>query len=198
MAKIIFLGPPGSGKGTQAARLSELLSVPHISTGDILRTHVAQQTDLGQKAKAFMDRGDLVPNQLILDMVQDRLHQPDTEQGWILDGFPRNVAQATFLEEVVLQQKDDNSSETTEDDSSINIVNLEVPDEVLIQRLVERGARDRRSDDNEETIRHRLQVYREETAPLIEYYRDRNQLSVVNGNLSMDEVTAELKKTIAA
>ncbi|MDY7021827.1 MAG: adenylate kinase [Cyanobacteriota bacterium] len=197
MVKVIFLGPPGSGKGTQAARLSELLSVPHISTGDILRTHVAQQTDLGQKAKAFMDRGDLVPNQLILDMVQDRLHQPDTEQGWILDGFPRNVAQASFLEEVVLQQKDHNSSETTEDDSSINIVNLEVPDEVLIQRLVERGARDRRSDDNEETIRHRLQVYREETAPLIEYYRDRNQLNVVNGNLAMDEVTAELKKTIA-
>ena len=193
MVQVIFLGPPGSGKGTQAARLSELLAVPHISTGDILRTHVAQQTDLGQKAKAFMDSGDLVPDQLILDMVQDRLHQPDAQKGWILDGFPRNVAQATFVEEVVLQQKAENGSGNLDDDP-VSIINLEVPDEVLIDRLLARG----RADDSEETIRHRLQVYHEQTAPLIQYYRDRNQLSIVNGNLSVDEVTAELKKAIAA
>ncbi len=193
MVQVIFLGPPGSGKGTQAVRMSELFQVPHVSTGDILRTHVAQQTDLGRKAKAFMDRGDLVPDDLILNMVQDRLHQPDAQKGWVLDGFPRNVAQATFVEKVVLQQKMENGSQTTEH-KSLNTINLEVPDEVLIERLLARG----RADDCEETIRHRLQVYHEQTEPLIEFYRDRNQLSVVNGNLPVDQVTAELKKAIAA
>ncbi|MCG5058724.1 MAG: adenylate kinase [Limnoraphis sp. WC205] len=193
MVQVIFLGPPGSGKGTQAARVSELFQVPHISTGDILRTHVAQQTDLGQKAKAFMDRGDLVPDGLILDMVLDRLHQPDAQKGWILDGFPRNVAQATFIEQVVLQQKAENASENAQD-KSLNTINLEVPDQVLIERLLARG----RADDCEQTIRHRLQVYHEQTEPLIQFYRDRNQLSVVNGNLSVDQVTAELKKAIVA
>ncbi|KKD39374.1 MAG: adenylate kinase [Limnoraphis robusta] len=193
MVQVIFLGPPGSGKGTQAARVSELFQVPHISTGDILRTHVAQQTDLGQKAKAFMDRGDLVPDGLILDMVLDRLHQPDAQKGWILDGFPRNVAQATFIEQVVLQQKAENASENAQD-KSLNTINLEVPDQVLIERLLARG----RADDCEQTIRHRLQVYHEQTEPLIQFYRDRNQLSIVNGNLSVDQVTAELKKAIVA
>jgi adenylate kinase len=193
VVQVIFLGPPGSGKGTQAARVSELFQVPHISTGDILRTHVAQQTDLGQKAKAFMDRGDLVPDGLILDMVLDRLHQPDAQKGWILDGFPRNVAQATFIEQVVLQQKAENASENAQD-KSLNTINLEVPDQVLIERLLARG----RADDCEQTIRHRLQVYHEQTEPLIQFYRDRNQLSVVNGNLSVDQVTAELKKAIVA
>jgi adenylate kinase len=193
VVQVIFLGPPGSGKGTQAARVSELFQVPHISTGDILRTHVAQQTDLGQKAKAFMDRGDLVPDGLILDMVLDRLHQPDAQKGWILDGFPRNVAQATFIEQVVLQQKAENASENAQD-KSLNTINLEVPDQVLIERLLARG----RADDCEQTIRHRLQVYHEQTEPLIQFYRDRNQLSIVNGNLSVDQVTAELKKAIVA
>lgn len=193
MVQVIFLGPPGSGKGTQAARVSELFQVPHISTGDILRTHVAQQTDLGQKAKAFMDRGDLVPDGLILDMVLDRLHQPDAQKGWILDGFPRNVAQATFIEQVVLQQKAENASDNA-NDKSLNTINLEVPDQVLIERLLARG----RADDCEQTIRHRLQVYHEQTEPLIQFYRDRNQLSIVNGNLSVDQVTAELKKAIVA
>jgi adenylate kinase len=193
VVQVIFLGPPGSGKGTQAARVSELFQVPHISTGDILRTHVAQQTDLGQKAKAFMDRGDLVPDGLILDMVLDRLHQPDAQKGWILDGFPRNVAQATFIEQVVLQQKAENASDNA-NDKSLNTINLEVPDQVLIERLLARG----RADDCEQTIRHRLQVYHEQTEPLIQFYRDRNQLSIVNGNLSVDQVTAELKKAIVA
>ena len=191
MVQIIFLGPPGSGKGTQAARLSELFQVPHISTGDILRTHVAEQTDLGQTAKAYMDSGDLVPNELILSMVRDRLHQPDTERGWILDGFPRNVAQATFVEELVGQQPARSAANNGKE--RVNAINLEVPDGVLIERLLSRG----RADDSEETIRHRLQVYHEQTEPLIQYYRDRNQLNVVNGNLPVDRVTDELKKTIA-
>ncbi|EAW38755.1 adenylate kinase [Lyngbya sp. PCC 8106] len=193
MVQVIFLGPPGSGKGTQSARLSEFLAVPHISTGDILRTHVAQQTDLGQKAKAFMDQGDLVPDQLILSMVQDRLDQPDAQKGWILDGFPRNVTQATFVEDLVKQQQVEKGSENA-DSKSLNTINLEVPDEVLIERLLARG----RADDSEETIRHRLQVYHEQTEPLIEYYRDRNQLSIVNGNLPLDQVTAALKNAIVA
>lgn len=191
MVQIIFLGPPGSGKGTQAARLSELFQVPHISTGDILRTHVAEQTDLGEKAEAYMESGDLVPNELILSMVRDRLHQPDTERGWILDGFPRNVAQATFVEELVGQQQARSAANNGKE--RVNAINLEVPDGVLIERLLSRG----RADDSEETIRHRLQVYHEQTEPLIQYYRDRNQLNVVNGNLPVDRVTDELKKTIA-
>ncbi len=194
MVQVIFLGPPGSGKGTQSARLSELLAVPHISTGDILRTHVAQQTDLGQKAKAFMDQGDLVPDQLILNMVQERLDQSDAQKGWILDGFPRNVTQATFVESLVQRQKAEQSSENADSNNSLSTINLEVPDEVLIERLLARG----RADDSEETIRHRLQVYHEQTEPLIQFYQDRNQLSVVNGNLPLDQVTDALKKAIVA
>jgi adenylate kinase len=194
VVQVIFLGPPGSGKGTQSARLSELLAVPHISTGDILRTHVAQQTDLGQKAKAFMDQGDLVPDQLILNMVQERLDQSDAQKGWILDGFPRNVTQATFVESLVQRQKAEQSSENADSNNSLSTINLEVPDEVLIERLLARG----RADDSEETIRHRLQVYHEQTEPLIQFYQDRNQLSVVNGNLPLDQVTDALKKAIVA
>ncbi len=192
MVQVIFLGPPGSGKGTQAARLSNVLQVPHISTGDILRTHVSQETDLGKQAKAYMNRGDLVPDQLILDMVQDRLSQPDAEGGWILDGFPRNVAQATFVEKEVLQNSEHHAS-GMEGNSALSIINLDVPDEILIERLLARG----RTDDNEQTIRYRLQVYREQTAPLIQFYTERNQLSQINGNLSMDDVTSELTKVIA-
>ncbi|ERT06403.1 adenylate kinase family protein [Lyngbya aestuarii BL J] len=193
MVQVIFLGPPGSGKGTQSARLSELLAVPHISTGDILRTHVAQQTDLGQKARRFMDQGDLVPDQLILNMVQERLDQSDAQKGWILDGFPRNVTQATFVESLVQRQKAEQGSENA-DANGLSTINLEVPDEVLIERLLARG----RADDSEETIRHRLQVYHEQTEPLIQFYSDRNQLSVVNGNLPLDQVTDALKKAIVA
>jgi len=193
VVQVIFLGPPGSGKGTQSARLSELLAVPHISTGDILRTHVAQQTDLGQKARRFMDQGDLVPDQLILNMVQERLDQSDAQKGWILDGFPRNVTQATFVESLVQRQKAEQGSENA-DANGLSTINLEVPDEVLIERLLARG----RADDSEETIRHRLQVYHEQTEPLIQFYSDRNQLSVVNGNLPLDQVTDALKKAIVA
>lgn len=101
MARLIFLGPPGAGKGTQAKLLSEQLNIPHISTGDILRSAVAQATPLGQKAKEYMDRGELVPDELLLDLIRDRLSQPDAKEGWILDGFPRNVSQAFFLEELL-------------------------------------------------------------------------------------------------
>lgn len=190
--RLIFLGPPGVGKGTQAARLAALCKIPHISTGEILRDHVAHQTPLGQKAKAYMDLGDLVPDQLIVDMVLHRLEQPDAHVGWILDGFPRNVSQATFVEKEILAKPQTEPSPVGEQNGKVYVINLEVPDEVLVKRLLARG----REDDHEETIRHRLQVYREQTAPLIEFYHQRDQLKRVNGDLPMDEVTTELKKVL--
>ena len=182
MTRLIFLGPPGAGKGTQAQTLAHHRNIPHISTGDILRKAMRDSSPLGIKAQGYVDRGELVPDQLVLDMVEERLSQPDTQPGWILDGFPRNVSQAGFLDEL-LQNLAHNG---------VRVVNLEVPDEVLIARLKGRG----RTDDTEEVIRRRLEVYREETAPLIDYYRDRQQLLSVNGNQLLAEVTTEVQKAI--
>lgn len=182
MTRLIFLGPPGAGKGTQAHKLAELCNIAHISTGDILRTCVAQKTELGQKAQGYMDRGELVPDELILEMVRERLGEPDAKAGWILDGFPRNVTQASFLDRL-LQEMNQHSN---------RVVNLDVPDAILVERMLNRG----RKDDNEQTIRRRLEVYREQTAPLIDYYSERQQLVSVDGNQSMEEVTAHLKKLI--
>ncbi|MGH2413704.1 MAG: nucleoside monophosphate kinase, partial [Microcystaceae cyanobacterium] len=132
---LIFLGPPGSGKGTQAQLLAEMLEIPHISTGEILRQAIAQQTSLGQKARSYVDRGELVPDELMLDLIRERLGQPDAQKGWILDGFPRNVAQASFLDRL-LEELNQSSNYT---------VNLEVPDNIIIERLLLRG----REDDTE-------------------------------------------------
>lgn len=184
MVSLIFLGAPGAGKGTQADRLAERLAIPHISTGDILRQAVAKQTDLGVKAQFYMDQGELVPDELILDMVRDRLSQPDAVQGWILDGFPRNVSQAKFLNDLLdkIHQSYD------------LVVNLEVPDEVLVSRLLGRG----RKDDSEAVIRNRLEVYRSKTEPLISFYSGLNQLITVDGNQSVDAVTDELHRVVHA
>jgi len=182
VVRLIFLGPPGAGKGTQASVLAETCKVPHISTGDILRGAVASSTDLGMKAKGYMDRGELVPDDLILNMVGNRLDEEDTRLGWILDGFPRNVSQAKFLDvllEQISQQYD-------------CVVNLDVSDEVIVSRLLDRG----RDDDNESVIRTRLSVYREQTAPLINFYRDRQMLVSVDGNQPVEDVTACLSKVI--
>jgi adenylate kinase len=180
--KLIFLGPPGAGKGTQAVVLADLLGIPHISTGDILRKAIADHTPLGQKAQGYVDRGDLVPDDLILDLIRERLNQEDTKKGWILDGFPRNVAQASFLDALLreLQQNPD------------QVVNFDVPDEVLVARMLGRG----RKDDNEETIRHRLRVYREQTAPVIDYYHQGERLTTINGDLPAEEVTATLQAIV--
>jgi adenylate kinase len=188
---MIFLGPPGAGKGTQAARVAEMFKIPHISTGDILRHHVVEQTLLGQQAQTYMDEGDLVPDELILDMVKHRLEQTDASRGWILDGFPRNVAQALFVEKLLSSPPHRSTLQSAGD--PLQVINLDAPDDVVVERLLARG----RKDDTEETIRHRLQVYREQTAPLIEFYRTRDQLNYVNGSLSMDEVTVQLKQAIA-
>lgn len=191
MQQLIFLGPPGSGKGTQAANMAKILDIPHISTGEILRHHVSEETSLGKQAKTYMDMGDLVPDQLILNMVRDRLCQPDAKHGWILDGFPRTVCQATFVEEKLLSL--DKNTNGTSEKHQLWVINLDVPDQVVLDRLLARG----REDDHEETIRHRLEVYREQTAPLIEFYGTRNQLHNVNGDRSMEEVTSRLKQVVA-
>jgi len=184
VTRLIFLGPPGAGKGTQAKAIAEHWQIPHISTGDILRQALQNKTQLGIKAQAYMDKGELVPDILVQEMVQERLNQGDTKSGWILDGFPRTVKQANFLEQLLDKLKQ----------SGEKVVNLEVPDEVVVARLLGRG----RKDDSEEVIRRRLEVYRAETAPLIDYYGDRQKLLQVNGNQSQEQVTTALKQVIAA
>ena len=156
--RIVLVGPPGAGKGTQAARLAERLDAPHISTGDIFRENMKNETELGKEAQRYVDAGDLVPDEVTVEMVKDRLAQPDAAEGFLLDGFPRNTAQAQELETVLgdLGQRLD------------AVLVFEVDDEELIKRLTSRG----RSDDTEETIRHRQEVYRSETEPLIAHYSD--------------------------
>jgi adenylate kinase len=182
VTRLIFLGPPGAGKGTQAKALAAAENIPHISTGDILRSAVSLKTELGQKAQSFMDKGELVPDGLILEMVNDRLSYDDVKQGWILDGFPRTVVQATFLDDLL--EKIHQGCDW--------VINFDVPDDILINRLLSRG----RKDDTEDVIRHRLEVYRKQTAPLIDFYRDRNQLLSVNGDQSVEAVTKHLQDAI--
>ena len=182
MKRLIFLGPPGAGKGTQAMVLSESYKIPHISTGDILRAAVKAETTLGIKARSYIDQGELVPDDLILDLIKERLSQSDTQEGWILDGFPRNVSQASFLEKLLQELQL----------SADCVLNLEVPDEVLVKRLLAR----RRKDDNEVTIRRRLEVYRQDTVPVISFYSDRGMLKAVNGDNSLEDVTTALKAII--
>ena len=184
MAKrLIFLGPPGAGKGTQAQVLAENHQIPHISTGDILRAAVAQQTPLGQQAKDYMSRGELVPDALILSLIQDRLSYEDAAGGWILDGFPRNVSQAAFLEELL----------TELNQNADCVLNLEVPDEVLVERLLAR----QRKDDNEATIRRRLEVYHQDTVPVIDFYQQRETLKTIDGDRDLETVTESLNKAIS-
>ena len=184
MAKrLILLGPPGAGKGTQAQILSQNHQIPHISTGDILRAAVVQQTSLGKQAKSYMDEGELVPDTLILDLIQARLSDSDTSNGWILDGFPRNVNQAAFLDKLLEKL----------DQSANCVLNLEVPDEILAERLLAR----KRKDDNEETIRRRLEVYHQDTVPVIDFYHQKKTLKTIDGNQSMEAVTAALNDAVA-
>jgi len=188
VTRLIFLGPPGSGKGTQAAQLANNEQIPHISTGELLRKAVADKTPLGLKVKSYLDEGELVPDKVVLDLVRERLSKQDARSGWILDGFPRNVAQAEFLDKLLREV-----GQWTD-----WAIAMEVPDDVIVDRLRERGRKEGRSDDSEETIRHRLEVYREKTAPLIDFYRARGQLKSVNGNQPISAVTASLKQAIAS
>jgi len=183
--RLIFLGPPGAGKGTQAKILADYLEVPHISTGEILRKAKQDGTPVGLKAKSYMDRGDLVPDSVLQELVRERLQQEDTQiQGWILDGFPRNLAQADFLGQLLLEinQKCD------------LVINLTVADEMLVTRLSKRAEMEGRSDDTELVIRNRLVIYEQETAPLIEFYRE--SIVSVDGDRSLEEVATVLKNII--
>jgi len=170
--RLLFLGPPGAGKGTQAQRLAESQGLLHLSTGDLLRAEVQAGSELGRQAEAVMARGELVSDALVLAIVRSRLQQGSG--GWLLDGFPRNLAQAEALD--ALLQELGQPIEL--------VVLMELDDAVLIQRLLSRG----RSDDNEQVIRHRLEVYREQTAPLISHYRDLGLLQAVEAAGTVEEI----------
>lgn len=182
MARLILLGAPGAGKGTQAKVLAALEEIPHISTGDILRTAVSQQSPLGLKAQSYMEQGNLVPDDLVIALIRERLSQPDAQKGWILDGFPRNEVQAAFLDQLLVEI----------DQAYRHAVNLEVPDDVLVQRMLGRG----RADDTEAVIRRRLQVYHHQTAPLIDFYQTRHKLVSIDGNTAPEFVLEKLKSLL--
>jgi len=185
--RMILLGPPGAGKGTQAARLAERAGAPHIATGDIFRANVAQGTRLGRRAKRYMHRGDLVPDEVVIAMVMDRLAEPDCADGFLLDGFPRTVAQAEALDRRLAELETPLAA----------ALNFEVTEEELFRRLAGRSAALHRSDDTEQTIRHRLEVFAVKTRPLIDYYRHRGLLARVDAVGAIERVAARIDAALA-
>jgi adenylate kinase len=171
--RLVLVGPPGAGKGTQAERLAERMGVPHISTGDLFRANLQQETPLGVEAKRYMDAGELVPDEVTVAMVRDRLTHGDAAKGYILDGFPRNVSQARSLGKLLVER----------DETLDAVVEFQVDEDALVQRLLGRG----RTDDTEDVIRRRQQVYRDETAPLLAHYAE--QLITVDAMGSVEEIT---------
>ena len=211
--RIIMLGAPGAGKGTQASRISEKYGIPQISTGDILRSAVREGTELGKKAKEYMDRGELVPDEIVIGIVRERIVQDDCKKGFILDGFPRTVVQAEALDKML-----------EELGLSIDyVINIDVPEEEIVKRLTGRrtcrncqamyhvifnppkkdnvcdkcgGELYQRDDDKEETIRARLEVYKKQTAPLIDYYSKKGKLVNIDGTKSIDEIFEEIVRVL--
>jgi adenylate kinase len=178
-ARVVLLGPPGAGKGTQARTLSERLGVPAISTGDMLREAVAEGSELGRRVQGIMASGALVDDATMAEVVRERLGKPDTREGFLLDGYPRTLPQAETLEGILR-------------DAGLSLVTvllLEVPEDELVRRTLLRG----RADDREEVVRERLQVYREKTEPLIGYYRERRLLRQIDGNRPAEEVAAQMQ-----
>lgn len=172
--RVVLLGPPGAGKGTQAVKLAEKLELPHLSTGDLFRENIGNGTKLGREAKRYLDAGDLVPSELTNELVDDRLSNPDTNVGFILDGYPRSVQQARALHDMLERRGIQLDT----------VLELRVPEDVLSERLKARG----RADDTDDVIHNRMNVYRDETAPLIEYYS--RELKTVDAVGTVDEVFA--------
>lgn len=180
--RLIIMGPPGAGKGTQASRIAERYAIPAISTGDIFRRNLAEGTPLGEQAKTYMDAGEYVPDEVTNNMVADRLGQADAAQGWLLDGYPRTLAQVDALDGILAD------SRTALD----AVVELTVESEAVIDRLLKRAEIEGRADDNADTIRRRMEIYLAETAPLTAAYADRGLLVQVDGMGSVDEVTERI------
>ncbi|MFG2267993.1 adenylate kinase [Streptomyces sp. NPDC048720] len=206
--RIVLVGPPGAGKGTQAVRLAEKLGVPHISTGDLFRANISQQTELGKLAKSYMDAGNLVPDEVTIAMAKDRMEQPDAENGFLLDGFPRNVSQAKALDELL----------TSEGITLDAVLDLEAPEEEVVKRIAGRrvcrndsahvfhvtykkpkkegvcdvcgGELYQRDDDSEATVRKRLEVYHTQTEPIIDYYKAQGLVVTISALGKVEEVTA--------
>lgn len=205
--RIVLVGPPGAGKGTQATRLAGKLSIPHISTGDLFRANISRQTELGKLAKSYMDAGNLVPDEVTIAMAKDRMEQPDAENGFLLDGFPRNVSQAEALDELL----------KTENIKLDAVLDLEVPEEEVVKRIAGRricrndsahvfhvsyspakkegvcdvcgGELYQRDDDSEETVRKRLEVYHTQTEPIIDYYKAQGLVVTISSLGPVDEIT---------
>ncbi|MFE9023196.1 adenylate kinase [Streptomyces sp. NPDC007808] len=212
--RIVLVGPPGAGKGTQAAFLAKNLSIPHISTGDLFRANISRQTELGKLAKSYMDAGNLVPDEVTIGMAKDRMEQPDAEGGFLLDGFPRNVSQAEALDEML-------QSESMKLDA---VLDLEVPEEEVVKRIAGRricrkdsshvfhvtysrpkqegvcdacgGELYQRDDDSEETVRKRLEVYHTQTEPIIDYYKAQGLVVTISALGKVEEVTARAMEAL--
>ncbi|MBD8465916.1 MULTISPECIES: adenylate kinase [Plantibacter] len=186
--RLLIVGPPGSGKGTQAAFLAERFDIPAISTGDIFRANIKEGTALGKQVQAIVSEGGYVPDSLTNEIVRDRLHQPDAVEGFLLDGYPRTTDQVVALDALL-----------AENDASLNaVVQLQADTEEVVARLLKRAAEQGRTDDTEEVIRHRLDLYAHETAPLIEVFTARGLVVAVDGLGEVDEVTARIDAALAA
>ena len=187
--KLIFLGPPGAGKGTQAQRIEDAFDIRQLSTGDMLRAAVAAETEIGKQAKDIMARGDLVPDEVVVGIISDRIVENDCANGFILDGFPRNVAQAEALDAMLAEKEMALDA----------VVELAVDPEVLIGRILNRAAESAdgpREDDTEEALQHRLCVYEEQTAPVAEFFASKGILKTLDGMQEMDDVTQQVKAVL--
>ncbi|WP_420641958.1 adenylate kinase [Candidatus Leptofilum sp.] len=183
---VVLMGAPGAGKGTQAKKLEAALGLPQVATGDLFRANLKNNTELGQLARTYMDKGELVPDEVTVAMVRDRLSKPDCEQGAILDGFPRTTAQAEALDTLL-----------GDFSAKIAVVPfINVNQDLLVERLVKRAEIEGRADDNVETIRVRMQVYHSETAPLLDYYDKKGLLVKINGEQTIEQVTADLTEVV--
>lgn len=186
--RLLIVGPQGSGKGTQGARIAERFGVPVISTGDVFRQHVKDGTELGAQVKEVLDAGDLVSDELTFALLRDRLNAGDTGNGFILDGFPRNLAQVALLDEYLAPR----------DEALTAVIELDVDRAVSISRIAERARVEGRSDDTDASIANRLDIYERETAPILEVYRDRGIVATIDGVGSLDAVTNHIIEALAA